>query len=116
MMEAASEAFMYKTKWSRRKSAIFIGVISFLVAIPLAFNMELFNKFSDIITIYIAPFGTVISAITFFWIYGIDKALKEINMGAERPLGNWFIPLAKYIFVFVSIIVIVLGSIYGGIG
>lgn len=116
MMEAASEAFMYKTKWSRRKSALFIGVISFLVAIPLAFNMELFNNFSDIITIYIAPLGTVISAITFFWIYGIDKALKEINTGAERPLGNWFIPLAKYIFVFVSIIVIVLGSIYGGIG
>jgi len=116
MMEATSEAFMYKTKWSRRKSVLFIGVISFLVAIPLAFNMELFNNFSDIITIYIAPFGTVISAITFFWIYGGDKALKEINMGAKRPLGNWFIPLAKYVFVFVSIIVIVLGAIYGGIG
>lgn len=116
MMEAASEAFMHKTKWSRRKSVLFIGVISFLVAIPLAFNMELFNNFSDIITIYIAPFGTVISAITFFWIYGVDKALEEINTGAKRPLGNWFIPLAKYVFVFVSIIVIVLGAIYGGLG
>ncbi|WP_461614491.1 sodium-dependent transporter [Clostridium sp. Marseille-QA1073] len=116
MMEATSEAFMYKTKWSRRKSVLFIGVISFLVAIPLAFNIELFNNFSDIITIYIAPFGTVISAIAFFWIYGADKALEEINMGAKRPLGNWFMPLAKYVFVFVSIIVIVLGAIYGGIG
>ncbi|WP_291578803.1 sodium-dependent transporter [Clostridium sp. UBA6640] len=116
MMEATSEAFMYKTKWSRRKSVLFIGVISFLAAIPLAFNMELFNNFSDIITIYVSPFGTVISAIAFFWIYGADKALKEINIGAKRPLGNWFIPLAKYIFVFVSIIVVVLGAIYGGIG
>lgn len=116
MMEATSEAFMYKTKWSRRKSVLFIGVISFLIAIPLAFNIELFNNFSDMITIYIAPFGTVISAIAFFWIYGMDNALKEINIGARRPLGNWFIPLAKYVFVFVSIIVIVLGAIYGGIG
>ncbi len=116
MMEATSEAFMYKTKWSRRKSVLFIGVISFLVAIPLAFNIELFNNFSDIVTIYIAPLGTVISAITFFWIYGVDKALEEINMGAKKPLGNWFMPLAKYVFVFVSIIVIVLGAIYGGIG
>ncbi|ARC83795.1 neurotransmitter symporter family protein [Clostridium argentinense CDC 2741] len=116
MMEATSEAFMYKTKWSRRKSVLFIGVISFLVAIPLAFNIELFNNFSDIVTIYIAPFGTVISAITFFWIYGVDKALEEINIGAKRPLGNWFMPLAKYVFVFVSIIVIVFGAIYGGIG
>lgn len=116
MMEATSEAFMYKTKWSRRKSVLFIGVISFLVAIPLAFNIELFNNFSDIVTIYIAPFGTVISAITFFWIYGADKALEEINMGAKKPLGNWFIPLAKCVFVFVSIIVIILGAIYGGIG
>ncbi len=116
MMEATSEAFMYKTKCSRRKSVLFIGVISFLVAIPLAFNIELFNNFSDIVTIYIAPFGTVISAITFFWIYGVDKALEEINIGAKRPLGNWFMPLAKYVFVFVSIIVIVFGAIYGGIG
>lgn len=116
MMEATSEAFMYRTKWSRRKSVLFIGVISFLAAIPLAFNIELFNNFSDIVTIYIAPLGTVISAITFFWIYGVDKALEEINMGAKRPLGNWFMPLAKYVFVFVSIIVIVLGAIYGGIG
>ncbi len=116
MMEATSEAFMYKTKWSRRKSVLFIGVISFLVAIPLAFNIELFNNFSDIVTIYIAPLGTVISAITFFWIYGVDKALEEINIGSKRPLGNWFMPLAKYVFVFVSIIVIVLGAIYGGIG
>ncbi|WP_291561239.1 MULTISPECIES: sodium-dependent transporter [unclassified Clostridium] len=116
MMEATSEAFMHKTKWSRRKSVLFIGVISFLAAVPLAFNIELFNNFSDIITIYIAPLGTVISAIAFFWIYGMDNALKEINMGARRPLGNWFIPLAKYVFVFVSIIVIVLGAIYGGIG
>ncbi len=107
---------MHKTKWSRRKSVLFIGVISFLAAVPLAFNIELFNNFSDIITIYIAPLGTVISAIAFFWIYGMDNALKEINMGARRPLGNWFIPLAKYVFVFVSIIVIVLGAIYGGIG
>ncbi|GAA0122351.1 MAG: sodium-dependent transporter [Clostridium argentinense] len=116
MMEATSEAFMHKTKWTRRKSVLLIGIVSFLISIPLAINVELFNNFSDIVTIYIAPFGTVISAITFFWIFGMDNALKEINTGAKKPLGKWFIPLAKYIFVFVSIIVIILGAVYGGIG
>ena len=98
MMEATSEAFMHKTKWTRRKSVLLIGIVSFLISIPLAINVELFNNFSDIVTIYIAPFGTVISAITFFWIFGMDNALKEINTGAKKPLGKWFIPLAKYIF------------------
>ncbi|WP_330655508.1 sodium-dependent transporter [Alkaliphilus sp. B6464] len=116
MMEATTEAFMYKTNFNRRKSVIFIGIVSFIIAIPLALNMDLFGKFSDLVTIYIAPFGTVIAAIVFFWIYGIENARKEINIGAKKPLGKWFEPLAKYVFVLVSAAVIILGAVYGGIG
>ncbi|SDK47760.1 sodium-dependent transporter [Natronincola ferrireducens] len=116
MMEATSEAFMQKTKWRREKSVIFIGIISFFIAIPLSLNMDLFGKFSDIVTIYIAPLGTLIAAIAFFWIYGVEQARKEINHGAKKPLGKWFEPLSKYGFVLVSALVIILGVVYGGIG
>ncbi|AKL97272.1 Na+-dependent transporter SNF family [Clostridium aceticum] len=116
MMEATSEAFMSKTNWNRGKSVIFIGIISFFIAIPLSLNMNLFGVFSDIVTIYIAPLGTLIAAITFFWVYGVEKARKEINHGAKKPVGKWFESLAKYVFVLVSFIVIVLGIAYGGIG
>lgn len=116
MMEATSEAFMQKSKWKRERSVIFIGLISFLLAIPLCLNMNLFGMFSDIVTIYIAPIGTLIAAITFFWLYGIDKAIAEINCGAKKPVGNLYRFIGKYVFVIVSFIVIVLSIVYGGIG
>ncbi len=116
MMEATTEAFMYKVKWTRRRSVIFIGIISFIIAIPLALNMDLFSKFSDVVSIYVSPFGTVIAAVAFFWVYGIENARKEINIGAKRPVGKWFEHLAKYVFVLVSAAVIILGAVYGGIG
>ena len=76
-----------------------------------------FGKWADFVTIYLAPLGTMISAITFYWIYGMDKALIEINKGCKEPLGNWFKPLGKYVFVISSsILVFILGVIYNGIG
>jgi NSS family neurotransmitter:Na+ symporter len=46
----------------------------------------------------------------------MDKAMEEINLGAEKPLGKWFIPLAKYVFVISGIVVLICGVIYNGIG
>lgn len=68
------------------------------------------------ITVYLSPLGAVLAAITFFWVYGIDKAREEINKGATKQLGEWFEPVAKYIFVIVAIGVLILGAVYGGIG
>ncbi|MDK0696931.1 hypothetical protein QTH19_04490 [Clostridium perfringens] len=40
----------------------------------------------------------------------------EVNKGAHKKLGRWFIPFGKYIFILVTILVIILGLLYGGIG
>ncbi|MBE6064539.1 sodium-dependent transporter [Clostridium cochlearium] len=116
MMEATSEAFLSQFKIGRVKGVAIISIMAFIIGIPLNLSMDVFGKWADFVTIYLAPLGTMISAITFYWIYGMDKALIEINKGCKEPLGNWFKPLGKYVFVISSILVLILGIIYNGIG
>lgn len=116
MMEPPVDFVMNRFNISRKKSAILIAIICFIISIPLDINMDLFNSFSDFITIYLAPLGALIAAITFFWAINTTTALNEVNKGAKYKLGNFFVLIGKYIFPLVTIIVIILGSIYGGIG
>ncbi|MGL5085789.1 MAG: sodium-dependent transporter [Clostridium sp.] len=115
MLEGPVESFMAQTKLSRKKSAILIAIISFIVSIPLNLSMDLFNGFSDLITIVVSPIAALIVFIVFYYMNDKKDVLEEINMGAERKLGNRFYMFAKYGFVVITILVIVLGIIYGGI-
>ncbi|MEW9094959.1 MAG: sodium-dependent transporter [Clostridiaceae bacterium] len=116
MLEATSEAFMSIFKANRLKSSIIITLIAFIIGIPLNLSMDRFGVWSDFVTIYLAPIGSLVAAITFFWVYGMDNALKDINLGAEKPLGKWFQPLAKFVLPIASILVLIFGIIYNGIG
>ncbi|RXI78440.1 sodium-dependent transporter [Clostridium tetani] len=116
MMEATSEAFLSQFKIGRIKGVAIISIIAFIIGMPLNLSMNAFGKWADFVTIYLAPLGTMVSAVTFFWIYGMDNALVEINKGCKDPLGGWFRPLGKYVFVISSILVLILGVIYNGIG
>ncbi|GAA0177551.1 sodium-dependent transporter [Clostridium sediminicola] len=115
MMEAPVEAIMAEFNFGRKKSVLLVATISFFVALPLATNMNFFGMWADFLTIYLAPIGAALSAIVFYWVYGSDKALKEINIGSNRSLGNSFITMSKYIYIVVVIIIVILGAIYGGI-
>lgn len=115
LLEGPVEALMSKTKLTRRQASNLISVIAFVLALPLAVNLEWFNSFSDFITIILSPIGAMITAVSIFYLYKGD-ILSEINKGAKRPLGELFIKFAKYVFVPVTIIIILLGITYGGIG
>lgn len=115
MMEVPVETIISKFKVGRTKSTLLIGAVALIAAIPLSVSMELFGKWADFMTIYLSPIGAVISAVVFYWIYGEDKVLEEVNMGAKTHLGKWFVFIGKYVYVFVAIIIIIFGAIYGGI-
>ncbi|SIR34650.1 sodium-dependent transporter [Halanaerobium kushneri] len=116
LMEVPVEALIDRLNITRRKSVLIVGIAAFVIGIPLDLSMELFGKFADTVTIYLIPFGAVLSAIIFFWVYGIKRARRAINEGSKRPLGKIWEPYAKYIFSSVAILVLVLGVIFGGIG
>jgi NSS family neurotransmitter:Na+ symporter len=116
MLEGPVEAIMNLTKWSRKKTTYITAILIFILAIPLSLNSSLFNNFTNFITIVLSPFGALITAIVFFYILDRNETLAQLNLGSKYRIGIWFMNFGKYIFVPATIIVIILGLIYGGIG
>lgn len=116
MLEGPVESFMSQTKLNRKKSTIIIATIAFILSIPLNLNMNLFNNFSDLMTVVLSPVGALIIFIALYFMREKDEILEEINKGAAIKLGNKFILFAKYGFTSITVLVIILGIIYGGIG
>ena len=112
--EVLVEALMDRLKLNRKRSTVLVCIVGFLIAIPISLNMNVFESFVDVVSIYITPIAAVLSGIVFFWIFGGKKALAEINIGAKKALGEWLIPYAKYVFIGVSIIIVTIGIINKG--
>lgn len=73
-------------------------------------NGETVGKWMDMVSIYAIPLGTLLAGVMFFWVCGADFALEQINKGAKRKInGNWFIPLAKYVFIIGTLIIFACG-------
>lgn len=115
MLEGPVEALMSQSKLNRKKATILISIVLFVLSIPLNLNMDLFNSFADFMTIVISPLGALIVLIVFYFMRDKKEVLSEINMGAKRKIGNSFVIVAKYGFTTITILVIILGIIYGGI-
>lgn len=73
-------------------------------------NGETVGKWMDMVSIYAIPLGTLLAGVMFFWVCGADFALEQINKGAKRKInGNWFVPLAKYVFIIGTLIIFACG-------
>ena len=70
----------------------------------------------DVVSIYICPLGAMLAGIMFFWVAGKDFAVDAVNRGREKKIGNWFIPLGKYVLVPAAFVALVAGALMGGIG
>ncbi|MGM0645997.1 MAG: sodium-dependent transporter [Thermodesulfobacteriota bacterium] len=116
MLEPAVEGAMDKTGLNRGTAVGLLSALAFAIGLPLAVDMSKFGTWADLTTIYVLPFGALVSAVVFFWIYGADKARAEINKHAAHPLGKWFEIYAKYVFVAVALLVMILNIAFGGIG
>ena len=116
MLEGPVEALMERVKLSRKKASILLALIGFILSIPLNLSMSTFDNFTNFITVIISPIGALIVAVVFYYVCGEKKVLEEVNIGAKRKLSNGFIFMGKYVFTITTVIVIILGIIYGGIG
>ncbi len=110
--EAVVEAAMDQFSWTRRTSVLLTAAVAFLCGIPLAINQNAFDRFVDLITVYLVPVGAAIAGILFFWVLGVKKARAEVNIGSEKPIGSWWEPVAKYLFVGVAVLIIGLSIVY----
>ena len=115
MFEVCSEAVQSRTNFKRKFSVVLIGVLVFAVGLFLEYEPYM-GQWMDMITIYVVPIGAVLGAIMIYWVLGKENIEKELNTGREKPLGNVFFWVAKYFYVFLAAIVVILSIIYGGIG
>ena len=112
MMEIIVESLMDQFQWTRRTTVRLVAKSGFICGIPLEIDNSLFTKFVDIVTVYFTPLGAAMAAFLFFWIHPIEKSRLEINKGAKYPIGSWWNPMAKYGYVGVAILVILLQIFY----
>ncbi len=115
MLEGPVEAMISSTKIKRKKATILIALLVIILAIPLTLDNNLFESFADLITIIVSPIGAMLLAFVAIFLYS-DELLQEINKSRRHPIGQWFITYARFIYVPITILIIVLGIIFGGIG
>lgn len=115
MFEAVSESWQTRFKLPRKAAVALCAGIAFVVGLFLEAEPKV-GSWMDFITIIVVPFGAVLGAVSIYYILGYDEIKEELEEGRSKPLGKYFNPLAKYVYVPMSVIVFVLGILYGGIG
>jgi NSS family neurotransmitter:Na+ symporter len=113
MMEAVAESWEKNFNISRKVAvlvscALALGVGVFIEAEPKV------GAWMDFVSIIITPFGAVLGAISVYYILGWDEIRKELEQGHGK-LSDTFGSAAKFLYVPLTVIIMVLGLIYGGI-
>ncbi len=115
LLETPVEAIQQRFKFSRLVSILIVAGISAAVGLILE-NGAVLGTWMDIVSIYIIPLGALLAGIMFFWVCGEGFAREQIQTGRKKVIGKWLEPMTKYVFCGATIIVYILGIIYGGIG
>ena len=100
-------------KLDRVKACAVVGVFGAVVAVCI---QGIVSGWMDVLSIFICPLGAGLAAIMFFWVCGKKFVVEQVNTGRERPLNSKFYTQSKIGFCFICILVLVVGSLMGGIG
>lgn len=115
MLEAVCESWQNRFHISRKKAVLLCGIITFIISVCIE-NGDIVGKWMDVVTIYIIPFAALLGAITIYYILGWNALKQELDKGRKKPVGPTFKFLGKYVYVFLAIIILILGILYNGIG
>lgn len=115
LFETPIEALQDQFGMSRKMAVAVIALISATVGIFIE-SGDAVGAWMDAVSIYIIPLGALLAAIMFFWVCPKGYAREQVQTGREKPLGRWFEPVTRYLFVGITLVVYVLGIFFGGIG
>lgn len=115
LFETPVEAMQEKFHFSRKKAVGIVAMAAVLVGVLIE-SGDSVSVWMDIVSIYIIPLGALLAGVMFFWVCGSKFAREQAQIGRSKPIGAWFEPMTKYLFVGLTFIVYILGIFYGGIG
>ena len=115
MFEAVVESWQSHFNLNRKLavllcSAITLGVGLFLEAEP---NV---GQWMDFITIGVVPIGAVMGAVSVYYVLGWPKLRQELQLGRKKTISAAFGAVGRYVYVPLTILVLILGFALGGIG
>ena len=113
LYEAPIATLQEKFGLDRKKATLVIGGLGIVVSILI---QGIIGQWMDALSIYVCPLGAAMAGIIFFWIYGEKKVKEELEKGRSEPFPSWIMPLSKYVYCLMAIIVLIVGAFYGGIG
>ena len=115
LFETPIEALQEQFKLGRLPSVLIVAFVAAAVGIFIE-SGDAVGAWMDVVSIYVIPLGALLAAIMFFWVCPEGFARKQVERGMKKPLGKWFEPVTKYVFVGVTALVYILGILFGGIG
>ena len=113
LFEAPIATVQEKLHLSRLAAVAVIGAVGLGASLAI---QGIVSPWMDVCSIYACPVGALLAGVFFFWVWGKDDCLAQVDLARSKPLGGWFYPLAKYGFCGVTVIVLVMGAVKGGIG
>lgn len=113
LYEVPIAALQERLGFRRVTAVIGIAVIGCFVALLI---QAVVSEWMDAVSIYVCPLGAMLAGIMFFYVAGKEYAEKAVDEGADKPVGAWFVKLGRFVFVPLTMIALIAGAIFGGIG
>ncbi len=113
LYEAPIATVQEKLHLGRKAACSVIAIIALVVSICI---QGIVSQWMDVLSIYICPLGAGLAGIMFFWICGKKYVETQVNTGRERSFTDKYLPICKYIYCPICILVLILGITLGGIG
>ncbi len=113
LYEVPVAALQEKLGFKRVPAVLTMAVIGCGVALAI---QGIVSGWMDAVSIYVCPLGAMLAGIMFFYVMDRKNAEEAVNMGADKPIGNWFFTLGKFVLVPLALIALIAGAVLGGIG
>ena len=113
LYEAPVAFLQEKLHLKRVPSVVVIGAIGLVVSIMI---QPWTSQWMDVVSIYICPLGALLAGIMFFWVLKKETALEAVHEGGKKEVYKLFYSLGKWVFCIASLLALILGAKYGGIG
>ena len=113
LYEAPIATMQEKFGLDRMKACLCIGGVGIVISTCI---QAIVGQWMDAVSIYVCPLGAGMAGIMFFWVFGEKYVKEQLEKGRTKPLPGWIIPVSKYVYCVMAILVLILGAVKGGIG
>ena len=114
MFEAVIESWQNRFRLGRKSAVLICTVLTLGVGLFLEAEPNV-GQWMDFITIVVVPIGAVLGAVSVYHVLGFDNIRSELEQG-HGPLSKWFGPVGKWVYVPLTLLILILGFIFKGIG